>query len=353
MTVLEKRSGIGVPSYRRDTKKKGRSERKCDECTSHLVEYAATRTTTNWRAGYYNYLYTNARARLLEEIEEIGEIPYQKPLAKTPIKNTLASGGGQTGERAIKMNLGSEQYFIYAWRYRGDTEACKLGVSMLRTFYARIKAARTVTYQEIELLGIEVFDTEAEARAIYKERLEAFERIADRRAWVVFDAAVREWLDTVCVSDPPTLDAFKDVFQKDPVRREKEREYQRRHRIGDTIPSHKSQQKRTEKDRAYDREYQRKRREKDPEYKEKQKQRQKAWRAKNPEYDKNRYANDPAYAEQKKATRRKKYAEDPEYREREKQRRREFARDNPEYKEKRKLYMREYRRRKRAEGEKV
>ena len=272
------------------------------------------------------------------------------------------------------MDLGSEQYFIYAWRYRGGTEACKLGVSTLRTFYARIKAARTVTYQEIELLGIEVFDTEDEARAIYKERLEAFERVADRRAWVVFDAAVREWLENECVSDPPTLDAFKDAFQNDPVRREKERGYQRRHRIGDTIPSHKSkqkrtekqrarhrigdtipshksQQRRTEKDRAYDREYQRKRREKDPEYKEKQKQRQKAWRAKNPEYDKNRYANDPAYAEQKKATRRKKYAEDPEYREREKQRRREFARDNPEYKEKRRLYMREYRRRKQVEEE--
>ena len=117
------------------------------------------------------------------------------------------------------MDLGSEQYFIYAWRYRGETEACKLGVSTLRTFYARIKAARTVTYQEIELLGIEVFDTEAEARAVYKERLAVFERLADRRAWVVFDAAVQEWLDTVCVSDPPPLGVFKDAFQKDPVRR--------------------------------------------------------------------------------------------------------------------------------------
>ena len=54
------------------------------------------------------------------------------------------------------MDLGFEQYFIYAWRYENDT-ACKLGVSTLRTFYARVKAARTVTYQEIELLGIEVF----------------------------------------------------------------------------------------------------------------------------------------------------------------------------------------------------
>ena len=61
------------------------------------------------------------------------------------------------------MDLAPEQYFVYAWRYTDDT-VCKLGVSTLRTFYARIKAAKTVTYQDIELLGIEVFGTEAEAR---------------------------------------------------------------------------------------------------------------------------------------------------------------------------------------------
>ena len=250
------------------------------------------------------------------------------------------------------MNLGSEQYFIYAWRYEDDT-ACKLGVSTLRTFYARIKAARTVTYQEIELLGVEVFNTEAEARTVHKERLDAFTRIAGRRAWVVFDHAVREWTENECMSNPPTLDAFKDAFLRDPARREREREYQQRaaERRRASKPRRKTQKKRTEKERAYDREYQRRRRDNDPEYKEKQKQRQKAWRAKNPEYDKNRYANDPEYAEQKKAARRKKYAEDPEYREREKERRREFARDNPEYKEKRRLYMREYRKRKAAEEE--
>ena len=257
------------------------------------------------------------------------------------------------------MDLGSEQYFIYAWRYEGDS-ACKLGVSTLRTFYARVKAARTVTYQEIELLGIEVFDTETDARIAYKERLNSFERIADRRAWVQFDEAVREWTENECMSDPPTLDAFKDAFLSDPARRERERGYQQRaseRRRASKPRKNRGEArgprrtKRTEKERAYDREYQRRRRENDPAYKEKQKQRQKAWRAKNPEYDKNRYANDPEYAESRKAARRKKYAEDPEYREREKERRREFARDNPEYKEKRRLYMREYRKRKAAEEE--
>ena len=125
------------------------------------------------------------------------------------------------------MDLAPEQYFVYAWRYTEDT-VCKLGVGTLRSFYARIKAAKTVTYQDIELLGIEVFGTEAEARTAYRQRLKAFARVADRRAWVHFDAAVRQWLATECMSNPPTLDAFKDAFQNDPVRREKEREYQQR-----------------------------------------------------------------------------------------------------------------------------
>ena len=249
------------------------------------------------------------------------------------------------------MDLAPEQYFVYAWRYTDDT-VCKLGVSTLRTFYARIKAAKTVTYQDIELLGIEVFGTEAEARTVYQRRLKTFARVADRRAWVHFDDAVRQWLETECVSTPPTLDAFKDAFQNDPVRREKEREYQRRSsqkRGTSASRSPRKSKQRTEKDRAYEREYTRKRRQNDPEYKEKQKQRQKAWRAKNPEYDKNRYAADPEYAESRKAARRDRYANNPEYRAREKQRRREFAQDNPDYKRKRTEYMREYRKRKKAE----
>ena len=177
------------------------------------------------------------------------------------------------------MDLAPEQYFVYAWRY-GDDAVCKLGVGTLRSFYARIKAAKTVTYQDIELLGIEVFGTEAEARTAYQQRLKTFARVADRRAWVHFDAVVRQWTETECVSNPPTLDAFKDAFQNDPVRREKEREYQQR-RASQKRTTRKSSKKRTEKDRAYEREYARKRRENDPAYKEKQKERQKAWRAKN------------------------------------------------------------------------
>ena len=110
------------------------------------------------------------------------------------------------------MDLAPEQYFVYAWRYTDDT-VCKLGVGTLRSFYARIKAAKTVTYQDIELLGIEVFGTEAEARTAYQQRLKMFARVADRRAWVHFDAAVREWLETECVSNPPTLMLLKMLFR--------------------------------------------------------------------------------------------------------------------------------------------
>ena len=240
---------------------------------------------------------------------------------------------------------------------RGVTRTIRsasLALSTLRSFYARIKAAKTVTYQDIELLGIEVFGTEAEARTAYQRRLKTFARVADRRAWVHFDAVVRQWLATECVSTPPTLDAFKDAFQNDPARREKEREYQRRSSQSRTPRKRKAAKpgkKRTEKDRAYEREYTRKRRENDPAYKEKQKERQKAWRTKNPGYDKNRYATEPEYAESRKAARRERYANDPEYRALEKQRRREFAQDNPDYREKRRVYMREYRERKKGEAE--
>ena len=102
------------------------------------------------------------------------------------------------------MDLAPEQYFVYAWRYTEDT-VCKLGVGTLRSFYARIKAAKTVTYQDIELLGIEVFGTEAEARTAYQQRLKTFARVADRRAWVLLDAAVRQWLAKPSVCPTPRL----------------------------------------------------------------------------------------------------------------------------------------------------
>ena len=240
------------------------------------------------------------------------------------------------------MDLRPDQHFVYAWRYTDDT-ACKLGVSTARTFYARIKAAKSVTHQEIELLGIERFSTEAAARTAYQQHLKTFPRVDGRRAWVHLTDAVYEWLQTECLPNPPSLEAFKETFQNDPVRREQEREYQRRSSEKRAMKRRQKRTGRTEKQRAYEREYQRKRRKNDPAYKAKQKQRQQAWRAKNPDYDKERYANDPAYAEARKAARRKKYAEDPEYREREKQRRTDFAENNPDYKEKRRAYMRQWR----------
>ena len=246
------------------------------------------------------------------------------------------------------MDLAPNQHFVYAWRYEDDT-ACKLGYSMTRTFYARIKAAKTVTYQDVELLGIKVFSTEAAARAAYQQRLKTFPKLEGRRAWVLLTDAVYEWLKTECLSNPPSLDAFKTAYQNDPVRREKAREYQSRSLQKRRASRSPRKKKRTEKDRAYEREYQRKRRESDSGYRERQRQRQKAWRMKHPEYDKNRYANDPEYAEERKAARRERYAKDPEYRVREKQRRKDWAQQHPDYKRKRREYMRAYRRRKQRE----
>ena len=340
------------------------------ECTSHLVEYAANRGLSRitqiarilrifvylrfWSGergyGYYG-LRTQTGKFAVQKRRESEFSPMNRRIASTARSYRRMQS---VGNRTEEMDLAPEQYFVYAWRYADDT-VCKFGVSTLRTFYARIKAAKTVTYQDIELLGIEVFGTEAEARAAYRQRLKTFERLADRRAWVHFNDVVRQWTENECVSTPPTLDAFKDAFQNDPARREKEREYQQRRssqkRTTRNRSAAKPGKKRTEKDRAYEREYARKRRDNDPEYKEKQKQRQKAWRAKHPDYDKNRYANDTEYAENRKAARRERYANDTEYRAREKQRRTEFAQNNPDYKQKRREYMREYRKRKKAETE--
>ena len=240
------------------------------------------------------------------------------------------------------MDLRPDQHFVYAWRYKDDT-ACKLGVSTSRTFYARIKAAKTVTHQEIELLGIELFSTEAAARSAYQHYLQTFPRLTERRAWVHLTDAVYEWLQTECLPNSPTLDTFKEMFQNDPVRREQEREYQRRSSEKRAMKRRQKRTGRTEKQRAYEREYQRKRRKNDPAYKEKQKQRQQAWRAKNPDYDKNRYANDPAYAEARKAARRKKYAGDPAYREQQKERWNAWKKENPNYRQRKAAYMREWR----------
>lgn len=239
------------------------------------------------------------------------------------------------------MNLAPNQHFVYAWRYTDDT-ACKLGVSTPRVFYARIKAAKTVTWQKIELLGIEVFESQAAARAAYQHRLKTFPRVAERRAWVHLNATVWAWLKTECLSNPPSLDAFKAVFLKDPVRREKERGYQRRASQNRAV---KRRQRRTEKQRVSEREYARNQRQNNPEYNERRRNSWRKWKQKNPDYEQNRYAKDPEYREKRKAARRKRYAEDPEYREQQKARWNEWKRHNPNYKQRRAAYMREWRKR--------
>ena len=242
------------------------------------------------------------------------------------------------------MVLNPDQHFIYAWRYKGDT-ACKLGVSRTRIFHTRIRAAKSVTWQEIELLGIELFDSQTAAQASYKERLKTFQRVANRRAWVLLNDAVRSWLKDECMPNPPSLDAFRDVFQNDPQHREKAREYQRRHsekRIA-LKPRTRRRKKGIEQKKAYNREYARKRRQNDSEYRERQNASHKRWREKNPDYERNRYTNDPEYREKRKAARHKKYTDDAEYRQRQYERWQKWKKSNPDYKQRRAAYMREWR----------
>ena len=217
-------------------------------------------------------------------------------------------------------------------RYTDDT-VCKLGISTLRTFYARIKAAKTDHLSGYSnSLGIEVFNTETEARTAYQQRLKTFERLADRSGLkVVLDDAVRQWLATECMSNPPTLDAFKDAFQNSGAHRDKGA------RVSDNADgftkTHVTQkrkvidslirEKRTEKDRAYEREYIFESGGKmTSAYKEKQKERQKALENEEPGLSiKIGMRLIRAYAESRKAARRDRYANDPEYRALEKQRR--------------------------------
>ena len=96
----------------------------------------------------------------------------------------------------------------------GTIRFVSLVLSTLRSFYARIKAAKTVTYQDIELLGIEVFGTETEARTAYQQRLKTFARVADRRAWVHFDAVVRQWTGNRVYVQPSDSRCFQRCFSE-------------------------------------------------------------------------------------------------------------------------------------------
>ena len=243
------------------------------------------------------------------------------------------------------MTLTNEQPFIYAWRYKNDT-VCKLGVSTTRTFYTRIKTAKSVTWQEIELLGIELYDTHAAAEASYRELLKRFERVHSKRAWVHINDAVWAWLGNGCMPHPPSLDAFREVFQNDPQHREREREYQRRHsekRKASKPRNAKRRKKSTEQQKAYNREWARKQRQNNPEYQEHQKASLKKWKEKNPDYEKNRYANDPEYRERRKAAQRERYAKNSELREQQKEYLKAWRKQNPDYNERRKEYMRKWR----------
>ncbi|MDE0084447.1 MAG: tetratricopeptide repeat protein [Candidatus Poribacteria bacterium] len=110
------------------------------------------------------------------------------------------------------MNLKREQYFVYAWRYEGDAIACKIGKSSVGAFWGRTAPARTHDYRDIEILGIQLCDSEADAKSQEKYlRNKRFERVRPDREWVYLTDDVWNWINTDCMENPPQLKEF-DVF---------------------------------------------------------------------------------------------------------------------------------------------
>lgn len=112
------------------------------------------------------------------------------------------------------MNLKQKQYFVYVLRYEGDNTACKIGKSSTESFWGRTAPARTWNYREIEILGIQLCNSEADALTQEKYlRDERFERVRPDREWIKLTHDVWEWIKTDCIENPPQLKDF-DVSAK-------------------------------------------------------------------------------------------------------------------------------------------
>ncbi len=139
------------------------------------------------------------------------------------------------------MNLEQEQYFVYAWRYEGDDTACKIGKSSAGSFWGRTSQARTNDYRDIEILGLQLCDSEADAKSQEKYlRDERFERVRPDREWVYLTDDVWNWIETSCMKNPPQLKEF-DVYanyrsgEKEEERLETEKARQRKNRAKEKL----------------------------------------------------------------------------------------------------------------------
>ncbi len=107
------------------------------------------------------------------------------------------------------MNLKQEQYFVYAWRYEGDNTACKIGNSSTGKFWGRTAPARTNDYRDLELLGIQLCDSKADAESQEKHLLdERFDRVRQDREWVHLTDDVWNWIETDCMKNSPQIKEF-------------------------------------------------------------------------------------------------------------------------------------------------
>lgn len=215
------------------------------------------------------------------------------------------------------MNLSeirADHFIVYCWQPENDATYVKVGKSKVNTFHKSVvlSLSRFSPYRLV-LLGIEVFDTDKEARHREMELINRFDRLRNTE-WVLFNDDVKVWLDT-CI-EPPPLEFFGQKsevrkrnrkymkgYQQQPENKEREREYQREYR---------QKPKNKERSRKRSREYQRKYR-KRPEVKEREREYQKEYlqRPEVKEHKQKYYekrSTNPEYREYQRQYDRKRYA---------------------------------------------
>ncbi|MCG9128870.1 tetratricopeptide repeat protein [Candidatus Poribacteria bacterium] len=138
------------------------------------------------------------------------------------------------------MNLEQEQNFVYAWRYEGDETACKIGKSSVGSFWGRTGPARTTHYRDIEILGIQLCDSEAHANSQEKNLLGNFKRVRPDREWVYLNNEVWNWIKTYCMKNTPQLIDFDKnanyrVGEKGEERKKTEKARQRKNRAKEKL----------------------------------------------------------------------------------------------------------------------
>ena len=124
--------------------------------------------------------------------------------------------------------MNSQQPLIYCWRYAGEP-ICKIGsCKALNIFFdSRLKNALTSSVYDIEVIGVCLCETEADARKLETDLLDQFERVREDREFVFYSNEVYKWIHANCTIRHKTTTYFQDIesaYAED--NRERNREYQ-------------------------------------------------------------------------------------------------------------------------------